>query len=164
MTRVDAPPALPWIARQLALPLNRLPGRPVQQLVIAGLNRVFSAAILAGELDFFSGQSLRLQVEDIRFELQFHFDGQRLRVSPAGSRADVSLCGDAGCFMLMLSRREDPDTLFFQRQLRIEGNVDLGLGLKNFLDSWERPYSVAQLERLCGFSLDVLNRNVKRQD
>lgn len=164
MPHADAPSALPWLARQLALPLNRLPGRPVQQVAIAMLNHMFAGAIATGELVFFCGQSLRIHVEDIGFELQFSFDGIRLQVAPAGSPADVSLCADASCFMLMLSRREDPDSLFFQRRLRIEGKVDLGLGLKNFLDAWERPYAVEQLERFCGVSLDVLQRGTKPRD
>ncbi|CDH07392.1 putative sterol carrier protein, SCP [Xenorhabdus bovienii str. oregonense] len=33
------------------------------------------------------------------------------------------------------SRREDPDTLFFQHRLRIEGNTELGLHVKNLVDS-----------------------------
>lgn len=164
MPRADMPPTSPWIARKLALPLNRLPGQPVQKTAIAVLNQVFTTAIAAGELDFFSGRSLRIQVDDIRFGLQFYFDGRRLRASPAGSHADVSLCGDVGCFMLLLSRREDPDTLFFQRRLRIEGKVDLGLGLKNFLDAWERPYIVEKIERLCGLSLDVLESSTRHRD
>ena len=37
------------------------------------------------------------------------------------------------------ARREDPDTLFFQRLLAIEGDTALGLEIKNFLDrlEWE---------------------------
>ncbi|MEE8428093.1 MAG: SCP2 sterol-binding domain-containing protein, partial [Gammaproteobacteria bacterium] len=31
--------------------------------------------------------------------------------------------------------REDSDTLFFQRRLRMEGDTELGLEIKNFLDS-----------------------------
>ncbi|CBJ79537.1 putative sterol carrier protein, SCP [Xenorhabdus bovienii str. Jollieti] len=33
------------------------------------------------------------------------------------------------------SRREDPDTLFFQHRLRIEGNTELGLHVKNLVDA-----------------------------
>ncbi|EXJ09542.1 ubiquinone anaerobic biosynthesis accessory factor UbiT [Nitrincola nitratireducens] len=37
----------------------------------------------------------------------------------------------------MAKRTEDPDSLFFQRQLSIEGDTELGLGIKNLLDSLE---------------------------
>ena len=37
----------------------------------------------------------------------------------------------------MASRREDPDRLFFQRRIIIDGDVELGLHTKNLLDSLE---------------------------
>ena len=35
----------------------------------------------------------------------------------------------------LMLREEDPDTLFFSRRLRIEGDTELGLIVKNLLDS-----------------------------
>ncbi|MDC9597520.1 ubiquinone anaerobic biosynthesis accessory factor UbiT [Xenorhabdus anantnagensis] len=40
-------------------------------------------------------------------------------------------------FILIAARKEDPDTLFFQRRLRVEGNTELGLHVKNLMDSIE---------------------------
>ncbi|MGL4734573.1 MAG: ubiquinone anaerobic biosynthesis accessory factor UbiT, partial [Enterovibrio sp.] len=37
--------------------------------------------------------------------------------------------------LLLAARKEDPDTLFFQRRLLIEGDTALGLQVKNALDS-----------------------------
>ena len=48
---------------------------------------------------------------------------------------DVVFCGNSMAFKTLALRREDPDTLFFQRRLMIEGDTELGLGLKNLLDS-----------------------------
>jgi predicted lipid carrier protein YhbT len=39
--------------------------------------------------------------------------------------ADVSFSADASD--LMIARKQDPDTLFFQRRLVIEGDTELGL-------------------------------------
>ena len=39
----------------------------------------------------------------------------------------------------MVSRQEDPDTLFFNRSLAIEGDTELGLRVKNMLDALEWP-------------------------
>ncbi|MBD2821409.1 SCP2 sterol-binding domain-containing protein [Xenorhabdus sp. 42] len=50
---------------------------------------------------------------------------------------DVSLSGDLNDFVLIAARREDPDTLFFQHRLHIEGNTELGLHVKNLMDSIE---------------------------
>ncbi len=40
-------------------------------------------------------------------------------------------------FAALALRREDPDTLFFQRRLVVEGETETGLHLKNLLDGWE---------------------------
>jgi predicted lipid carrier protein YhbT len=47
---------------------------------------------------------------------------------------DLSITGTLHAFLLLAARREDSDTLFFQRQLRMEGDTELGLEVKNFLD------------------------------
>jgi O2-independent ubiquinone biosynthesis accessory factor UbiT len=36
--------------------------------------------------------------------------------------------------LLIAARKEDPDTLFFQRRLKIEGDTELGLEVKNLID------------------------------
>jgi predicted lipid carrier protein YhbT len=47
---------------------------------------------------------------------------------------DLSITGTLHAFLLLAARREDTDTLFFQRRLRMEGDTELGLEVKNFLD------------------------------
>lgn len=39
--------------------------------------------------------------------------------------------------MLLASRKEDSDTLFFQRRLKMQGDTDLGLYVKNLLDGMD---------------------------
>jgi predicted lipid carrier protein YhbT len=38
---------------------------------------------------------------------------------------------------LLATRRVDPDTLFFQRRIRVEGDTELGLGVKNTMDGMD---------------------------
>ena len=40
---------------------------------------------------------------------------------------------------MLATRKEDPDTLFFNRRLLVEGDTELGLVAKNTLDSIELP-------------------------
>ena len=47
----------------------------------------------------------------------------------------------------MMLREEDPDTLFFNRKLHIEGDTELGLITKNLLDSVDWPLSSWLLNR-----------------
>lgn len=48
--------------------------------------------------------------------------------------ADVSISGSFDAFLKLAAQRVDPDTLFFQRELLIEGDTELGLELKNLFD------------------------------
>jgi len=51
--------------------------------------------------------------------------------------AEVTFTADANDLILIAARKEDPDTLFFQRRLRIEGDTELGLYVKNLMDALE---------------------------
>ncbi|MNP62413.1 SCP-2 sterol transfer family protein [compost metagenome] len=50
-------------------------------------------------------------------------------------RPSVTIRGNWRDFVLLASRHEDPDTLFFRRRLVIEGDTELGLAVKNLIDS-----------------------------
>jgi predicted lipid carrier protein YhbT len=47
----------------------------------------------------------------------------------------------------LIRAETDADTLFFQRRLRISGDTELGLIVKNWLDAAPRP---AWLQRMSG--------------
>ncbi|MDD2341447.1 MAG: SCP2 sterol-binding domain-containing protein, partial [Tolumonas sp.] len=47
----------------------------------------------------------------------------------------VSFAAGLNDLILIAGRKEDPDSLFFQRRLRIEGDTELGLEVKNLMDS-----------------------------
>ena len=49
----------------------------------------------------------------------------------------MKISGTIHDFLLLISRTEDTDTLFFQRRLKMEGDTELGLQLKNFLDGMD---------------------------
>jgi predicted lipid carrier protein YhbT len=61
---------------------------------------------------------------------------------------DLSFRANLSAFMQLLARQEDPDTLFFNRELSIEGDTELGLIVKNMLDAVDWP----QLPKLPVFS------------
>ncbi len=52
---------------------------------------------------------------------------------------DLHFTAQLSAFLQMVSRQEDPDTLFFNRSLSIEGDTELGLRVKNMLDALEWP-------------------------
>ena len=97
------------------------------------LNRVLTEYLQDGELDMLVGKTLRVEVKDTGHGYNITCHNQKLAAS--SDKPDVIMSGNIHDFLLMLTRKEDPDTLFFQRRLSIQGDTGLGLSVKNFLDS-----------------------------
>ncbi|AVF36020.1 ubiquinone anaerobic biosynthesis accessory factor UbiT [Rahnella sikkimica] len=118
----------------LSVPLKFTPfalQRQVLQQVLSGQLR---QALADGELDFLEGRWLKIDVSDLSLSWLMSVDQGKLIVAEKGE-ADVSFSGSANDLILIAARKEDPDTLFFQRRLRIEGDTELGLYVKNLMDS-----------------------------
>ncbi|WP_462330554.1 ubiquinone anaerobic biosynthesis accessory factor UbiT [Thiohalocapsa halophila] len=148
--RTDAfhAPRLPAV---LTLPLGLIPARLNSAVLAQILNRVFKPELAEGELDFLDHKVLRISVEDARLDYRLTLRQGRLQAARHGATADVSIEGNTYELLLLATRREDPDTLFFNRRLRLGGDTELGLYAKNLLDSIE-------LEGRVGPLLDVMNR------
>lgn len=99
------------------------------------LKQVFHEALDDGEFVFLENRWLEVQVRDIGFKSYISFDAGKLIVAREIDAPDVSFSGNLNDFILIAARKEDPDTLFFQRRLIIEGDTELGLELKNLIDS-----------------------------
>lgn len=127
----------PTLPRPLALPLALIPPLAHSSVMTALLNRLFALELADGEMDFLDGKVALIRVRDARISYYITLEHGRLKAAPAGAKDDVSIEGDIYDFMLLATRREDPDTLFFNRRLRLGGDTELGLYIKNFLDSLE---------------------------
>lgn len=114
---------------------HRLPSVLRQQALSAGLNAAFSQPIRRGELDFMRGRCARIRVSDIDLDFSVTLLGQRLFVSMKPIAPDVTFRAELRDLLSVIAGQTDPDTLFFRRKLAIEGETELGLALKNFLDS-----------------------------
>lgn len=124
--------------------IDRAIPMPVKQLLAEEpLNRVFATAIADGEFDDFEGRRIRLEVNGGQPGITFGFWAGRLRVLEGPGEATIR--GSLSAFKTLAERRQDPDQLFFQRRLVIEGDTELGLGLKNLLDSLEWNLNIRQL-------------------
>lgn len=110
----------------------------LERRAIKSLLRVVLAKVReAGELDFMENKTLAIRLLD--FQRQWIFQGVSgdIQVRAESGNADACISGNAKEFILLASRREDPDTLFFQRRLNIEGDVELSLAVKNLIDGLE---------------------------
>ena len=131
----------------LAFPLRLVPAVLHSRALAGILNQVMKEAMEEGELDFLEGRRIAIEIDDIGVRYRLGLDGGRIRGYGEDRPADASISGGLHEFLLLAARREDADTLFFQRRLRMSGDTELGLYLKNFLDAFEPPARWAPLTR-----------------
>ena len=130
----DFPDKVPLFPGLLSLPLAVIPDRVHSTAVVTVLNRILADALRDGELDYLQDRSVRIRVSDMRLSLCITLQHGRLAASRVKNAPDLTISGTLHAFLLLAARREDSDTLFFQRELRMEGDTELGLEVKNFLD------------------------------
>lgn len=117
---------------------------PLKQLLVeAPLNRMFAQALAEGEFDDFEGRRIRLEINGGQPGITLGFWAGRLRVVDGPGEATIR--GSLAAFKTLAQRKQDPDQLFFQRRLVIEGDTELGLGLKNLLDALEWDWTLRAL-------------------
>ena len=97
--------------------------------------RIVGRACLA-ELD---GSTFRIVVRDAGLSIAFRLRSGRFEPLRPEQEVEVTFTACAADFLLLATRRADPDTLFFDRRLLIEGDTEAGLRLKNVLDAVELP-------------------------
>ncbi len=150
--------------RQLLANLPFLLAKPVakspffmQKLALqALLQRVLKEALTDGDCDFLQNRWLRINIEDIDLSWNYTLDANlNIRVAKS-PQADVTIRGSLKSFLFLAAREEDPDTLFFQRDLIIEGDTELGLQVKNLLDSLEQENLPPELQFLLKSGSDYM--------
>lgn len=99
------------------------------------LNLMFKPQIAEDELTFLQGKWVAINVADIGLVFQISFDEQLILSNQ--QIADVTFTANVPELLLVAAGKEDPDTLFFQRKLLIDGDTELGLEIKNMLLSIE---------------------------
>ena len=132
-------PGLPRLA-EVPAPLVRLfgamPTLPVSAVFVALFNRLAWRALKDLDWATIHGKRFCVHVRDLGIKSYFSLGTAGLRPEMA-DHADVTFTATARDFTRLALRLEDPDTLFFNRRLLIEGNTDLGLTVKNMLDAVE---------------------------
>lgn len=127
------PPATLPLPRALALPLQLLPATPVNRLAVLVLNQVFAAALAEGELEFLHRRSICLYALDLPWRIHLSASRRRLYTPTVPRKPDLQIAATVDDYLRLMLREADPDTLFFQRRLRMQGDTELGLQVKNFL-------------------------------
>lgn len=126
----------------------RLPQWPHSLALATALNAAARVGLLPGDsLALLEGRSFLVEVLDAGGYASFTYrDGLFRPLLKPRQAHDLAFSANLSAFLQLLARQEDPDTLFFNRELAIVGDTELGLVIKNMLDAVELP----QLPRLPG--------------
>jgi O2-independent ubiquinone biosynthesis accessory factor UbiT len=127
---------LPPLVRAVA---SRLPTFPPAVACAFTLSLLAPRVVGDDALATLDGKAFRIVVRDAGLGVAFRVRSPRFLPMHAGSAVDVTFTACAADFLLLVTRRADPDTLFFDRRLLIEGDTETGLRLKNILDAIELP-------------------------
>ncbi|MCD1126197.1 SCP2 domain-containing protein [Jinshanibacter sp. LJY008] len=120
----------------LRLPIKLTPFALQKQVLQQLLGWQFRHALAEGDLDFLEQRWLKVEVRDLGL-CWFVTVREGVLLVSDNQQEDVSFSGDANDLILIAARKQDPDTLFFQRRLVIEGDTELGLYVKNLMDAIE---------------------------
>lgn len=121
--------------------LRLLPEAPPAHALALALNAgILIGLVTRDSLEPLQGKTVSLETTDLGTRVRVSYDGNRFRGYAGSAPADLTIRSTVSGFLALGLRREDPDTLFFTRRLVMTGDTDLGLIVKNLLDSidWSR--------------------------
>lgn len=127
---------------------KRVPGPFVSLHFVAGLELARRLKWLEPPAEL-NGRTFAITVEDLGLRSSFVVRDGAFRPlwnkGPQADAAELELGAKLADFVALMRAETDADTLFFQRRLRIAGDTELGLIVKNWLDAAPRP---AWLQRI----------------
>jgi len=127
---------------------KRVPGPFVSLHFVAGLELARRLKWLEPPAEL-NGRTFAITVEDLGLRSSFVVRDGAFRPlwnkGPQAGAAELELGAKLADFLALMRAETDADTLFFQRRLRIAGDTELGLIVKNWLDAAPRP---AWLQRI----------------
>ncbi len=157
------PPLPEW---PLSVLLRTLPDSAHVEILSRLFNHLLRGQRIAERLPELNGKRICLTFTDTRSTLHFRIEQgcfRRQSASAHDSHAwDVRISGTLHDFLLLATRREDPDTLFFNRRLNIEGDTETGLHVKNLLDALDYDMQ-AHLDAVLGVRFGRLASEVLRR-
>ncbi len=120
---------------------RRLPQWPHAVALTTVLNAVVKMKLLPEDsLELLEGRCFLIDVLDTGGRAAFTFRNGLFRpLFAIPETPDLAFRANLSAFLQLATRQEDPDTLFFNRTLSIEGDTELGLIVKNMLDAMEWP-------------------------
>lgn len=120
----------PWLSPVL----SRLPVQPPSLVLARMLTERWWPQVPPSARAGLCGRRVDVVVRDLGLTFRLCAEGRGLRMATAQEPMAVCIQADASAFLDLMAGREDPDTLFFERRLVMEGDTAFALLLKNTLD------------------------------
>jgi predicted lipid carrier protein YhbT len=142
--------------------LRVLPFIAQKSVLLPALSSVFREAIEDGDFEFLQGRWLKIAIIDLELTWWLSFDDNKLvmaskdQMTENNITEDVSFSATGDDLVLIAGRKQDPDTLFFQRRLKIEGDTELGLEVKNLIDAIDIEQLPSSVHSLVDYSAKFL--------
>ena len=138
--------------RRLPAPVRalgrRLPRLPASIAFATGLNLTLRRKFPADVLERLEGHTFAIVVEDAGMELLFRVRGRRFVPVARAAEPVLRFRAVAWDYAALAAREADPDTLFFNRRLVVEGDTEIALLVKNTLDTIDIPRTRGLLRRV----------------
>lgn len=135
------------IASKIPLVIN-------QHIIEKLLNKAFCEQIQEGDFDFLSQRQLQIEVIDAKLFVGLGFIKGQIACSYFGTQsfdADATLSINSLDAISLAEQQVDPDTLFFQRKLKIRGDTELAHHVKNTIDTLDPEIIPKIVIKLMGF-------------
>ncbi len=142
--------------------LRLLPFKAQKAVLLPALTSVFREALEDGDFEFLQDRWLKIAIIDLELTWWLSFDENKLIMASKDEMAennkseDVSFSATGDDLVLIAGRKQDPDTLFFQRRLKIEGDTELGLEVKNLIDAIDIDQLPSSVHSLVDYSANFL--------
>ena len=144
LSRLLNPASLGRLAIKAPQRLNRL---LVEQLT----NRAFAEQLADGEFDFLEDRTLQIEIIDAGLFIGLGFTAGKIAChffDDQPREADATLSIETLHAISLAQQEVDPDTLFFQRKLRINGDTELAHQVKNTIDTLDPSLIPAVVRKL----------------
>lgn len=113
-----------------------LPSAPPEWGMVFALNRLLKKGVLPADMSLLANKHYQIEFLDAGITLRFSATTEKFCTdSTFKGTPDLRFAANTADFAKIMVREEDPDTLFFNRKLQIEGDTELGLIVKNLFDS-----------------------------
>ena len=115
--------------------LRRLPVQPPSLMLAHMLSERWWPQVPLSARPGLCGRRVDVIVRDLGLTFRLCAQGQGIRMATLQEPLAVAIQADARALLDLMAGREDPDTLFFERRLVMEGDTAFALLLKNTLDA-----------------------------